>query len=161
MNDTSFKCSALIDSGVEGNFIDKDWARERGLPIHPLNPPITAHSLDGPKLMAISSITTSGNHREELELYLTKSPVAPLVFGHPWLALHGPLINRADNSISNWSTYCHACLVSAAIFCVPFFVSAEEIDLSRVPVMYHDLQAVFGVSRAASLPTQILLILNG
>lgn len=74
MNDSSFKGSALIDSGAEGNFIDEDWARERDLPIHSLNLPIIAHSLDGRKLMTISSITspvsvvTSGNHWEELEL---------------------------------------------------------------------------------------------
>lgn len=159
MNDSSFKGSALIDSGAEGNFIDEDWAHDRGLPIQSLNLPIIAHSLDGRKLMTISSITdpvsvvTSGNHREELELYLTKSPAAPFVFGHPWLSLHGPLINWADNSISNWSPYCHAhCLVSAPSFVSPSLFQEEEIDLSRVPVMYHDLRAVFSVSRAASLP---------
>lgn len=56
-NDTSFKGSALIDSVGEGNFIDENYARERALPIYSLNPPITAHSLDGHKLMTISFIT--------------------------------------------------------------------------------------------------------
>lgn len=128
MNDSSFNGSALIDSGVEGNFIDEDCAQERGLPIHCLNPPIIAHSLDGRKLMTISSITslvsvvTSSNHLEELELYLTKSSAAPLVFGRPWLSLHGPFSNWADNSVKEPLLSCTlSCF--CAIFCVSFFAS--------------------------------------
>lgn len=88
-NGTSFRGSALIELGAEMNFTDDDWAHERALPIYPLNPPITAQSLVGRKVMTILSITgpvsvvTSVNHQEELELYLIKSPVVPLVFCHP------------------------------------------------------------------------------
>lgn len=38
------------------------------------------------------------------------------------------------------------CLVSAPSFVSPSLFQEEEIDLSQVPVMYHDLRAVFSVS---------------
>ncbi|RXN25002.1 Retrotransposon-derived PEG10 [Labeo rohita] len=50
----SFKGSALIDSGAEGNFIDEEWARTRGILLQPLSSPIIAHGFDGRPLMRLS-----------------------------------------------------------------------------------------------------------
>ncbi|KAI2663459.1 Retrovirus-related Pol polyprotein [Labeo rohita] len=92
----SFKGSALIDSGAEGNFIDEEWARPRGILLQPLPSPIIAHGFYGRPLMRLSQITdsvsllTSGNHREELRFLVCKSPSAPMVLGHLWLTRHGP-----------------------------------------------------------------------
>ncbi|KAL0192325.1 hypothetical protein M9458_010621, partial [Cirrhinus mrigala] len=156
----SFKGSALIDSGAEGNFIDEEWARARGILLQPLSSPIIAHGFDGRPLMRLSQITdsvsllTSGNHREEIRFLVCKSPSAPMVLGHPWLTRHGPFINWADNSINSWSLYCHThCLVAApSPVSVSVSLQEEEMDLSRVPSCYHDLRAVFSRSRAVSLP---------
>ncbi|RXN38261.1 Retrotransposon-derived PEG10 [Labeo rohita] len=57
--------SALIDSGAEGNFIDEEWARARGILLQPLSSPIIAHGLDGRPLMRLSQITDS---EEEMDL---------------------------------------------------------------------------------------------
>lgn len=66
--------------------------------------------------------------------------------------MHGPLINWADNSVSNWSPFCYAhCLVSVSSE-TKEKKQEEEIDLSRVPVMNHDLRVVFSGSQTASLP---------
>lgn len=43
---SSFPCSALIDSGAEGNFIDESWAIEHGIPLHELSDPPPAFALD-------------------------------------------------------------------------------------------------------------------
>ncbi|RXN35611.1 Pol poly [Labeo rohita] len=56
--------SALIDSGAEGNFIDEEWARARGILLQPLSSPIIAHGLDGRPLMRLSQITDSTNDVE-------------------------------------------------------------------------------------------------
>lgn len=64
----SFPCSALIDSGAEGNFIDESWAIEHGIPLHKLSDPPTA--FDGRVLSNIHratvavSLSISGNHQE-------------------------------------------------------------------------------------------------
>ncbi|KAI2646142.1 Transposon Tf2-9 polyprotein [Labeo rohita] len=152
--------SALIDSGAEGNFIDEEWARARGILLQPLSSPIIAHGFDGRPLMRLSQITdsvsllTSGNHREEIRFLVCKSPSAPMVLGHPWLTRHGPFINWADNSINSWSLFCHThCLVAApSPVSVSVSLQEEEMDLSRVPSCYHDLRAVFSRSQAVSLP---------
>ncbi|XDV37137.1 hypothetical protein PO909_006790 [Leuciscus waleckii] len=73
------------------------------------------------------TLITSGNHSERVSLYLTQSPHAPIVLGHPWLAKHGPRIEWGQNS-------------------------EEPVNLSNVPPEYLDLKEVFSKSRAASLP---------
>lgn len=159
LNGSVIKCSVLIDSGAEGNFVDVEWAHHYGLPIHSLSSPLIVHSLNGQQLMAVTQITgpvsliTSGNHREEIEFYLFNSPSVSIVLGHPWLSLHNPHINWAENLILSWSSRCHAaCLVSAPSSVVCSVLQEEEVDLSLIPGMYHNLRAVFSRSRAASLP---------
>lgn len=157
---TSVVCSALIDSGAEGNFVDERWAIEHGLPLHELKDTPTALALDGRVLSSIHlatalvSLTTSGNHQERISFFVFQSPMAPIVLGHPWLTKHNPHINWSDSSIVSWSLPCHTnCLVSAVPSVSSLSVFQEEsIVLSGVPEEYHDLRAVFSRSRAASLP---------
>lgn len=98
-------CSALVDSGAEGNFMDSTWAHLKGVHIQPLVDPVSVSTLDGRELAVISHITvpvslvTSGNHREELVFYLFESPATPIVLGHPWLSLHNPLHSPPQTSI--------------------------------------------------------------
>ncbi|RXN17601.1 retrotransposon-derived PEG10 isoform 1 [Labeo rohita] len=61
----SFKGSAVIDSGAEGNFIDEEWARAWGILFQPLPSPLIAHGFDGQPLMRLSQITDS---EEEIDL---------------------------------------------------------------------------------------------
>ena len=83
--------NALIDSGAEGQFLDKGFARHHNIPISPLPRPITALNVDGTKNHA-GTIT----HYTWLELCIngTKIPTRFLItglgqenmiLGIPWL----------------------------------------------------------------------------
>ncbi len=156
----SVSCSALIDSGAEGNFIDERWARDHDIPLVDLEDTTTVFALDGRVLSTVHrvtipvSLTVSGNHQETISFYIFQSPFTPIVLGHPWLTQHNPLINWDKGIILSWKLACHInCLVSAvpAVSSVSVFQD-EPGDLSGVPEEYLDLRAVFSRSRATSLP---------
>ncbi len=157
---STFSCTALVDSGAEGNFMDERWALDHGIPVQELDNPPTVYALDGRILSKILratapvSLTISGNHQETISFFIFSSSLSPIVLGHPWLTQHNPQFNWVDGTILSWGLSCHVkCLVSAmpVVSSVPVF-QEEPGDLSGVPEEYHDLRAVFSRSRAASLP---------
>ncbi len=158
--DTIQSCSALIDSGAEGNFLDISVAAQWGIPAIPLPSPISVHSLNGLLLSSIThstpsvSLVVSGNHHEVIELYLLDSPGAPVVLGHPWLVQHNPHVDWSGNSVLSWSQSCLASCLGAALSpgSLSSVFQVETADLSGVPTEYHDLCRVFSRSRATSLP---------
>ncbi len=152
-------CFALLDSGAEGNFLDITLAHQLMVPVIPLIQPISVNALGGQALPSVThstgpvSLTTSGNHQEEIHFMIIDSPLAPVVLGHPWLSLHNPHINWQQGSVLSWSERCHAvCLVSACSSVSCSVLQDEPMDLSNVPTEYLDLKEVFSKSRAASLP---------
>ncbi len=152
-------CFALLDSGAEGNFLDITLAHQLMVPVIPLIQPISVNALGGQVLPSVThstgpvSLTTSGNHQEEIHFMIIDSPLAPVVLGHPWLSLHNPHINWQQGSVLSWSERCHAvCLVSACSSVSCSVLQDEPMDLSNVPTEYLDLKEVFSKSRAASLP---------
>ncbi len=156
----SVSCSALINSGAEGNFIDERWAHEHDIPLVDLEDTTTVFALDGRVLSTVHrvtipvSLTVSGNHQETIYFYIFQSPFTPIVLGHPWLTQHNPLINWDKGIILSWKLACHInCLVSAVPVVSSVSVFQDEPgDLSGVPEEYLDLRAVFSRSRATSLP---------
>ncbi len=158
--DTIHSCSALIDSGAEGNFLDISVAAQWSIPAIPLPSPISVRSLNGLLLSSIThstpsvSLVVSGNHREVIELYLLDSPGAPVVLGHPWLVQHNPHVDWSGNSVLSWSESCLASCLGAALSpgSLSSVFQVETADLSVVPTEYHDLCRVFSRSRATSLP---------
>ncbi|MGL5566260.1 MAG: retropepsin-like aspartic protease, partial [Plesiomonas sp.] len=148
-----FTCQALVDSGAEGNFVDRRRAAEMGIPITALNHPITVQALSGQTLPTITHITDpitliiSGNHTETTSFYITDSPHAPVVLGHPWLVKHSPRVDWGHNTVLSWSNQCHAsCLVSARSSRSRSVCPEEVMDLSNVPAEYLDLKEVFSKS---------------
>ncbi len=103
----SVSCSALIDSGAEGNFIDERWAREHDIPLVDLEE-LLVFALDGRVLSTVHhvtipvSLTVSGNHQETISFYIFQSPFTPIVLGHPWLTQHNPQINWDKGIILSW-----------------------------------------------------------
>ncbi|KAG1934069.1 retrotransposable element [Pimephales promelas] len=47
---SSVSCSAMIDSGAEGNFVDEEWARQQGIPLTCLKHSTPLFALDGSSL---------------------------------------------------------------------------------------------------------------
>ncbi len=159
--DAIHSCSALVDSGTEGNFLDIYVAAQWGIPVIPLPSPISVHSLNGLLLSSIThstpsvSLVVSGNHREVIQLYLLDAPGVPVVLGHPWLVQHNPHVDWSGNSVSSWSQSCLASCLGAALSpgSLSSVFQVETADLSGVPVEYHDLCRVFSMSLATSLPS--------
>lgn len=80
--DLTLPLTALIDSGVEENFLDLNLARQAGFEIEPLNTPLVAHALDGRPLAKVLAkahrtvpltLILSGNQRETVRLRATFS----------------------------------------------------------------------------------------
>ncbi len=159
--DAIHSCSALVDSGAEGNFLDIYVAAQWGIPVIPLPSPISVHSLNGLLLSSVThstpsvSLVVSGNHREVIQLYLLDAPGVPVVLGHPWLVQHNPHVDWSGNSVSSWSQSCLASCLGAALSpgSLSSVFQVETADLSGVPVEYHDLCRVFTMSLAMSLPS--------
>lgn len=113
---SNYTCSALMDSGAGGNFLDSGMAERWGIPATPLPSPISVRSLDDSPITIITHVTppvslvVSGNHREITELYLLSSQSVPVVLGHPWLVQHGPHVDWARNSVLSWNLL--SCLAS-------------------------------------------------
>lgn len=159
----SVSCNALVDSGAEGNFIDKAWALEQGIPLKEREEATSLFALDGsalPRVLCESvplSLTVSGNHHEILSFLIFHSPFFPVVLGHPWLVRHNPHINWSKGTILSWNLSCHVeCLTSAfpPVSSVSVF-QEEPGDLTGVPEEYLDLRAVFSRPRATSLPPTV------
>ena len=160
LSDGAHPLTALIDSGADESFICTATARQLNISVLPLEQPLLTSAINGRSLMRITHVTEpigvriSGNHSEHLSFHVMDDLHVPIVLGLPWLAVHNPHVNWADNTIMSWSQFCHShCLTSAAISLSLEPDRSEEFpDLSSVPPEYLDLKTVFSKSRAVSLP---------
>lgn len=149
----------LIDSGADGNFLDRGIVKKWGIRTQPLEQPVEAKALNGQVLAQIVEQTVpvnlhlSGNHKEIITFFVFDCVHIPLVLGLPWLKLHCPHIDWSVGQVLSWSSFCHShCLQSAL---PPVFSRSapvpESPDLSSVPPCYHDLGPVFSKPQALSL----------
>lgn len=152
--------SFLVDSGADDSFIDESLAKHAGLPLVSLAEPREVLALDGRPLARITHRTDtltfllSGNHREQIQLYLIPSSSALAILGSPWLACHNPQIDWSTGSLTEGSVACHArCLHSTLPPALPSPPSAQPlVNLSAVPEGYHDLKRVFSKLNVLVLP---------
>lgn len=85
----SFPLMALIDSGADDCFLDREFALRAGIPLEPLSNPLTANGLDGRLLARVTHHTVpinlilSGNHCELIRLNVISTPDSPLVLAIP------------------------------------------------------------------------------
>ena len=158
--DQTLEVLALIDSGADESFLDTRLVKQLGLPTEPLEEPQEASTLDGRLLARVTTRTCpvqlqlSGNHFEQISLFVIDSPFIPLVLGLSWLSIHNPHIDWTAGKIKNWSPTCLArCLRSA----LPPSVTLQKPkpvppDLSLIPAEYHGISEVFCKQQALSLP---------
>src|SRR5882672_3640070 len=95
--------SALIDSEATSNFLDSYLAASPHFVMEPLNHPITLCLIDGKPATAgfihesVTTVAFTDGSTQNLSLLVMKlHPLAPMVFGLPWL--------RSTNLTINWST---------------------------------------------------------
>ena len=157
----------LFDCGAHGNFLPRSAVDILGVATTPLPSVRRFLCANGTYLFCSSEtdpveVILSGNHREFLKLLVPDGQsTLPLVLGLPWLSRHQPSLHYSleGSKISSWSPSCHATCLRTAFSpssptssepCPP--TPLESIDLSLVPVDYHDLAAAFSKDRALSLP---------
>ena len=141
----SLTVGALLDSGADECLIDVSLARQAGIPLEPLETPLSAQALDGHSLGKITHRTSP--------LYVLHAPTAPLVLGRPWLDKHDPHISWSSGRILGWSIACHAnCLRSALSPSSGTKPSVPPPSIAGIPSAYHDLAPVFCKESALSLP---------
>jgi hypothetical protein len=96
---------ALIDCGAEGDFIDKTFAEEHGIPLAPLPVPILAKNVDGTlnKKGTITHYTwvevKLKEHKFRVRLLATGLGKDHIILGLPWLKKTNPKIDWARGTI--------------------------------------------------------------
>uniref|UniRef100_A0A3P9J222 ribonuclease H n=1 Tax=Oryzias latipes TaxID=8090 RepID=A0A3P9J222_ORYLA len=151
---------ALIDSGAEQSLIDLDLVASLRLPTEPLETPVEASGLGGQPLSRIThrtkpvQILISGNHRENMQFFITRSKHTPIILGYSWLKLHNPQFNWCLGHITNWSPYCLANCLASAIPSTshPSPEPSSNLNLDKIPACYRDLHEVFSKTKACALP---------
>ncbi|KAK3569659.1 hypothetical protein QTP86_002643 [Hemibagrus guttatus] len=163
MSDHYFPVSALIDSGVAVNLIDRGFVEEFGIPIFPCVPALRITAIDNQPIgegylkhqTALLEFQVGLFHYEQLAFYVTSAPANPVILGFPWLRRHDPHISWRSGELVRWSTTClRGCLQDpisrpCRTSCVE---SALEAAGGQLPRQYTDFQEVFSEERAARLP---------
>ena len=153
----SVMVGAFIDSGADDNFIDREFARQLGVPQIPLEKGFTVRSFNRQVQEQVThstdliTMTVSGNHVEQIRLKVVDI-CHPILLGRPWLERHNPHIDWLAHRIIGWSVACHARCLRSAPYRAPRPQPEFHPDLSAVPPEYHDLAEVFNKSRALALP---------
>lgn len=150
----------MIDSGADDSFIDSELATRARIPLVELSEPRQVQDLNGRTLARATHRTApltlliSGNHREQIQLYVIPSSASPAILCSPWLTKHNPRIDWASGTLAGWSVSCHSLCLRSALPPAPQSSPSPSpvVDLSMVPQVYHDLGEAFSKQRALSLP---------
>lgn len=95
--------TALIDSGLAGNFMDVETTTWLNVPIQCLSSPPRIHAIDwGPTGEGIIILCNV-----PLLFQITVTTKHPIILGFPWMHLHNPQISWRRREITQWSDYCH------------------------------------------------------
>ncbi|THG97845.1 hypothetical protein EW145_g7531 [Phellinidium pouzarii] len=98
--------NALIDSGVEGKFIDSKFVTKHRIPVRKLVKPIPVHNVNGTPNQngTITHYTLCpllfGNKLTMAFLLVTSLRKEDIILGLPWLKQCNPLINWKEGMIS-------------------------------------------------------------
>ncbi len=152
---------AMVDSGAARNFMDFSLALK--VPTDSLVTPLTVTALNGRPLRPgdVTLLTSLlhlsiQKHQEELCFHLIRSPVFPVILGHPWFLQHNPHLNWSTGAILSWGPTCHVTrLIQSSSDST--LESQEPLDLSQVPTQYHHLKAVFTKKKPCLYPLTVHL----
>ena len=92
--------TCLVDSGVTGEFIDRDYAKSCCFNLIKLKQPIPVYNVDGTpneagSIMEVIHLTLCyKNHSEQTTFAVTGLRKQKLLLGHSWLQNHNPEIDK-------------------------------------------------------------------
>lgn len=94
---SSVKTSAMIDSGAQGNFINRKLVEARSIPTIRKQNPQQPLAVDGRKLPPVTrKVVTNleiGPHKENIAMDVADIGRHPIILGIPWLDRHNPTID--------------------------------------------------------------------
>ena len=107
-------CSAMLDSGAGGNFMDIEFAHHNNIQAINTSAPIEMETVDGSPLSSgpVTHKTVplviqfEADHRETISFQLITSPKFPIILGIPWFSTHNPSINWGARTIDFTSSHC-------------------------------------------------------
>ena len=104
-NREKFTVTALLDSGCTGTVIDKEFAKEKDLPIHKLPIPIPIYNANGTfndggliSEFAVLELQIR-EHKEQIAMALSNLSTHNIFIGHDWLKKHNPEIDWQTQEI--------------------------------------------------------------
>jgi len=112
--------TALVDSGVSENFIDKAYAEASGIPMQQKTTSRRVLTVDGSEVTG-GPVTydaqihlTINNHEEDIRLHCIMIGNALIILGLPSLKLHVPVIGWKNHTVKFHSEHCtEKCLPSS------------------------------------------------
>lgn len=121
--DGSRSLLTLLYSSADACFIDEGLVQQLGLERFPLLLPVPAMALVRHILGTVMQQTLwvpmllSGNHHQEIQFHMLKTPFQPLILGYPWFRQHNPKTDWATGAIRGWGPSCHYCCLKQPHLC--------------------------------------------
>ena len=128
--------TALVDSGVSENFINKAYAEASGIPMQQKMTPRRVLTVDGREVTGgpVTHDTqihlTINHHEEDIRLHCITIGNAPIILGLPWLKLHDPVIGWKNHTVKLHSDHC-------ADRCLPSSPKANTVPEEKATEQYY------------------------
>ena len=142
--------TALVDSGVTGEFIDRQYAKSCQFNLLKLTQPIPVYNVDG-SLNEAGSITEAvtlllryKNHSERTTFCITNLGKQKLLLRHSWLCKHNPKINWETGEVKMSRCPPNCCSGCQDKLCqerIPYKAEARKIEICSIgplPEVDHD-----------------------
>ena len=153
-------CSAMLDSGAGGNFMDLTFAREKNIPLTMKAAPVDLETVDGSPLSSGPAthetielqLLIEPDHHEKIHFSLIASPKFPVILGIPWLATHNPSVDWETHCIRFPSEFCSLNCSHKPVL-PPEDTTISELSVKDLlPPQYREFQDVCDKKNADKLP---------
>uniref|UniRef100_A0A8C2W8C1 Retrotransposon Gag like 1 n=2 Tax=Chinchilla lanigera TaxID=34839 RepID=A0A8C2W8C1_CHILA len=150
----SVAVQALVDSGLESNYMDENFAQEHYVELYEKASPDVVQTREGSVvreepvwLYTEALVCMQQNHQESISFNIVPSPQFSVVLGLSWLRLHTPDVDWIRGRCTFHSPYCLKHCFQPAPPCI----ALERYSISLLPGLphpYSDLADVFNPREA-------------
>ena len=131
-----YTTTALVDSGVSENFINKAYAEASGIPRQQKTMPKRVLTVDGREVTGgpVTHDTqihlTINHHEEDIRLHCITIGNTLIILGLPWLKLHDPVIGWKNHTVKFHSDHC-------TDRCLPSSLKANTVPEEKATEQYY------------------------